>query len=124
MKIQHFLRITGIFWLFIIVTPFLLSCSRPLTPQAQAELNSIDFLLEKRKDILVLDSAQFGPLDAMSEADSSFRVRYRLPYMTKVLNKNKLPESSLVQILLDSGFNVIRVSVLPDDRIKNLHLEK
>lgn len=96
----------------------LVGCMGKGSLQEQAEVNAKDYLLEKRKDILILDSAQFGPVDMMAPSDTGHTVRYRLPYATQMLGKKLKREPKLVEFLLDSNLRVVRIEVLKT-RISN-----
>jgi hypothetical protein len=90
----------------------LYGCVDKISYQATAEENSVEYMLEKRKDILVLDSAEFGPLDQVAESDTGGKIQYRLPYFTQVINSQKKAEPCLVEFLLDSSFQVVRLALI------------
>jgi hypothetical protein len=112
--------IAGIYrvWIALFIVLGLYGCDDKNTYQATAEENSVEYMLEKRKDILVLDSAEFGPLDQVAESDTGRRIQYRLPYFTQVINTQKRVEPCLVEFLLDSSFHVVRLTLMKPERKK------
>ena len=98
---------------FLMVVLF--SCRENLD-QKKAESKAIHYVLDNRKDILVLDSAKFGSLTTNIYISKNVKAKFGLPYFTQVLDSRKNISPKMVQFLLDSTYEVIEVTIFDASR--------
>jgi len=100
---------------FTLLMVALFSCKDNLD-QKKAENKAIHYVLDNRKDILVLDSAKFGSLTANIYISKNVKAKFALPYFTQVLDSRKNISPKMVQFLLDSTYEVIEVAMFDASR--------
>jgi len=99
-----------IYILFIVSVLLITACNNSLS-QAEAEKAAINYALDNKRDILILDSAKFGTLQPNNFSPEIKEAKYSLPYFTQVLNSKKELEPKMVHFLFDSTFKVINTKV-------------